>query len=269
MRGRLFVSLGALALVGIFTYGSRGSLGLFIKPWEEEFGASRGSVSLISSVGFVALGLGQPVAGRLLELMEGRAVLVAGLVLASAGFVGAAFAGELWVALLLIGVVASFGGGLSSLSSLSYLAADLVDRRQGAIFGILTAASAGGQVVVLPIATAALGVSLRASLLTLGVILAVTAIATLALVRPVAPARLSASQGRIGALARIPEFWYLLVPFFVCGYTTTGLIDTHLIPHAVDHHIAETTASSALATLAAFNMAGVLLAGIASDRVDR
>ena len=269
MRGRLFVSLGALALVGIFTYGSRGSLGLFIRPWEEQFDASRGSVSLISSVGFVALGLGQPVAGRLLEVMEARGVLVAGLVLASGGFVGAAFVSELWTALFLIGVVASFGGGLASLSSLSYLAADLVERRHGAIFGILTAASAGGQVVVLPIATAALGFSLRASLLTLGAILAGAAIATLALVRPVAPARVATSKGRIGALVRMPAFWFLLVPFFVCGYTTTGLIDTHLIPHAVDHHIAETTASSALATLAAFNMAGVLLAGLVTDRVDR
>ncbi len=69
----------ALALVGLVSYGARGSLGLFIEPWEEAFGATRADVSLIVSIGFVALGLGQPVAGRLLESIEPGRVLVGGL----------------------------------------------------------------------------------------------------------------------------------------------------------------------------------------------
>lgn len=67
MKNRLGLGLGALAILGLAGYRARGSLGLFIEPWESEFAASRASVSLISSLGFVALGLAQPVAGRLLE----------------------------------------------------------------------------------------------------------------------------------------------------------------------------------------------------------
>lgn len=77
---------------------------------------------------------------------------------------------------------------------------------------------------------------------------------------------------RIGgswAFVRDGRFWLLALPFFVCGYTTTGLIDTHLIPHALHHGIGETTASAALTALAAFNVTGVLIAGALTDRLDR
>lgn len=79
----------------------------------------------------------------------------------------------------------------------------------------------------------------------------------------------AAARSSVRDLFREPRFWQLLVPFFICGYTTTGLIDTHLIAHAVDHHIHVSVASGALATLAAFNVAGVLMAGELTDRVNR
>ena len=47
------------------------------------------------------------------------------------------------------------------------------------------------------------------------------------------------------------------------------MIETHLIPFALDHHVDQAAASAALATLAAFNIMGVLLAGALTDRVDR
>ncbi len=270
-RPRLLWSLGALATIGVVGYGTRGSLGLFIKPWEDAFGASRGAVSLISSVGFIALGLGQPVAGRLLESFEARRVLFAGLALGAAGYIGAAMTEDLWVALVLVGLVASFGSGLASLSSLSFLAAELSESRHGVIFGVLTAAAAGGQVLILPLATAALGVSLRAALVSLGLLLAAVAVVVVTFVPRVERAELVREDGagRLRSLLRARPFWLLVVPFFVCGYTTTGLTDTHLIPYALDHHITQTTASSALATLAAFNVAGVLVAGMVTDRIDR
>ncbi len=254
----------------MFVYGSRGALGLLLHPWQEQFGASRGAVSLVSSFGFVALGLGQPIAGRLLESFDARRVVVVGAAISAAGFGGAAYASELWLAILLAGVVAAFGAGLASLSALSYAAAELVEHRQGAVFGVLTAAAAGGQVVVLPLVTVALGVSLRAALLFLAVTLAAATAALHLLLPPIRPARRreEPSGTALGILGERP-FWLLAVPFFVCGFTTTGLIDTHLVPYAVDHHVGEATASGALATLAAFNTIGVLIAGALTDRVDR
>jgi MFS family permease len=274
MSGALAVT--ALCLTGLVVYGSRGSLGLFLAPWQERFVASRGSVALVSTLGFLVFAAAQPLAGRLLERMPGRRIVVTGLMLCGLGFAGAAVAESLWAVVVLIGGVTALGTGLASLPVLSVLATETVRRREGLVFGLLTAAAAGGQVVVLPLATAALGASVSTALLVIAGLLVVAAIAVFSL----APAGVGSSPGAgetagrrtastFGGLLREPRFWRLLVPFFICGYTTTGLIDTHFIPHAVDHRIDTAVASSALATLAAFNVAGVLVAGALTDRVNR
>ncbi len=65
------------------------------------------------------------------------------------------------------------------------------------------------------------------------------------------------------------SFWFLAVPFFVCGVTTSGLIDTHLVPLAHDHNVPVDVTAAAVGTLAAFNVAGTLAAGWLGDRVPR
>lgn len=256
------------------TYGARGSLGLFVTPWEARFGASRADIALVSTVGFLVFAAGQTVAGRIQESVPGRRLVLVGVALCALGYGGAAFAPSLPAVVLLVGVLAASGIALSALPVLSVLAADLVRSREGMVFGLLTAAGAGGQVVVLPLAAAALNGSERGALLVIAGVLGV-ALAGVALavprgagVRPEDAAPSVPVRG-FARLWREPRFWLLLVPFFVCGYTTTGLMDTHFIPYAVDHHVPETVASGALATLAAFNVLGVLVAGGLTDRVDR
>lgn len=264
------MSVGALAVAGVAAVGARGSFGLFVKPWEDAFEATRGSVAAISATSFIAYAVSQALAGRLLDAWGGRRVLLTGLGAIGAAYAGAAFATELWQAMLLIGILAGAGSGFAAIFTLNYIAAGIVRDRSGIAFGLLTAAGAGGQVVVLPIATAALGISLRASLLSVAVAMAVASVAVAVGVRERVVDRVPRGQdGGFGAIARTPGFWLLLVPFFICGYTSTGLTDTHLIPYATDHHIAEATASAALTTLAAFNVVGVLVAGFLTDRVDR
>ncbi len=199
---RVGPAIASLAFVAVAGYGSRGSLGVFVHPWEEAFGVSRASVSLIGALGFVLVGLAQPIAGRLLEIVRARVLLVVGLLLASLGFLASSFAGAFPVALVLVGVVAAFGAGLASLASLSYVAAEIVERRRGMLFGVLTAAAARGQVVVLPLAAAALEVSLRTALATLAGLLAASAVAAFVLVPDVPVAR-AARGARATPLASV------------------------------------------------------------------
>ena len=118
-------------------------------------------------------------------------------------------------------------------------------------------------------ATAVLDVSLRASLLTLAGLCLAGGLLVAATV-PALPSRAGDLQPTpLSAMVREPRFWLLLIPFFVCGYTTSGMIETHLIPFALDHHITQATASAAMVTLAAFNITGVLIAGAFTDRIDR
>lgn len=262
-------TLVVLVVTAVLVMGTRGSFGLFIGPWEELFDAGRASVSLISAVGFLVYGFGQPTAGRLLERWPTRYVIGLGLGLMALGLAGAAMSTAMWMAIVSVGVVASFGTGLASLSALSYVAGELVESKGGLIFGLLTAGAAGGQVIVLPIATAALNVSLRTSLFTLAALAVGGAVLVLIKVPPLPTREATVGTTPISTMIRERRFWLLLVPFFICGYTTTGMIETHLIPFALDHHVAQATASAALATLAAFNVAGVLISGVLTDRIDR
>jgi predicted MFS family arabinose efflux permease len=63
-------------------------------------------------------------------------------------------------------------------------------------------------------------------------------------------------------------FWLLAATFFVCGATTNGLIQTHLIPAAHDHGITQVTAASLLALIGAFDIVGTLGSGWLTDRYD-
>ena len=115
-------TLVVLVVVAVLVLGTRGSFGLFIAPWQELFDAGRASVSLISATGFLMYGLAQPIAGRLLERHSPRLVIGVGLLIVASGLAGAAMSTEMWMAFVSIGLIASFGTGLSSLSALSYVA---------------------------------------------------------------------------------------------------------------------------------------------------
>jgi predicted MFS family arabinose efflux permease len=67
---------------------------------------------------------------------------------------------------------------------------------------------------------------------------------------------------------RTTDFWLLAGSFFICGYTSNGLIGTHLIPHAVEHGFTEVTAASAVGVMGAMNIVGTLSSGWLSDRFD-
>ena len=65
-----------------------------------------------------------------------------------------------------------------------------------------------------------------------------------------------------------PTFWALAGGFAICGATTNGLIGTHFIPSAHDHGMAETTAAGLLALVGIFDIAGTIVSGALTDKVN-
>jgi predicted MFS family arabinose efflux permease len=62
-------------------------------------------------------------------------------------------------------------------------------------------------------------------------------------------------------------FWLLVGSFWVCGYTSTGMVLTHLIPHATEHGFHATQAAQALGVMGALNILGTVGSGWICDRV--
>jgi len=56
--------------------------------------------------------------------------------------------------------------------------------------------------------------------------------------------------------------------FFVCGFTTNGLVGTHLISLCADHGLAEVSAGGLMAVMGAFDLVGTTLSGWLTDRYD-
>jgi len=68
--------------------------------------------------------------------------------------------------------------------------------------------------------------------------------------------------------ARTKTFWALAGGFAICGATTNGLIGTHFVPSAHDHGMPATTAAGLLALVGIFDIAGTVVSGVLTDRID-
>jgi predicted MFS family arabinose efflux permease len=259
----------ALLFAGLTYYGARGSLANFVIPWQHAYGTNRAGVSLVVTASFLSIALAQVVGGRLLERVDAWRVLAAGLALGVVGYGLGAVVGSLPLEILLVGVVAGFGGGLAANSTLSVMVTQLYRERHGALFGLIGAATAAGSVVMLPTSRIALDVSLETALVFLAGALAVALVGVLAFLRVGARAQRS-QQARVSvaSVMRQRDFWLLGVPFFVCGVTSTGITDTHLVAYMQGCHVGGGTASTLVATLALFNLIGTFGSGLLTDRVD-
>jgi predicted MFS family arabinose efflux permease len=78
-----------------------------------------------------------------------------------------------------------------------------------------------------------------------------------------------AGRMSVSEAAQTLPFWVLMSTFFVCGYTSNGMVLTHFMPHAMDHNFTPMQASSALGVMGAMNMIGTIVSGWLCDKFDR
>ena len=65
-----------------------------------------------------------------------------------------------------------------------------------------------------------------------------------------------------------PGFWILSSTFFICGFTSNGLVSQHFIPFCADNNVGIIVASSYLATIGLFNFIGSIGSGWLADKFD-
>jgi predicted MFS family arabinose efflux permease len=79
---------------------------------------------------------------------------------------------------------------------------------------------------------------------------------------------MAAALGALRESARTRVFWILFATFFICGASTNGLIQVHLIPMCLDYGIPQVQAASLLAAMGVFDFFGTIVSGWLSDRYD-
>ncbi|MGC2523709.1 MAG: MFS transporter [Stellaceae bacterium] len=72
--------------------------------------------------------------------------------------------------------------------------------------------------------------------------------------------------GTLSRASHSTDFRLLTGSFAVCGLSTNGLINTHLIAYCADHGISEIGGADVLAALGVFSLVGATLSGWMCDR---
>jgi predicted MFS family arabinose efflux permease len=79
---------------------------------------------------------------------------------------------------------------------------------------------------------------------------------------------LTLAFGALSRASRKADFWLLFATFWICGFTTNGLIGTHLISFCGDMGIVEVKAAGLLALMGLFDLVGTTGSGWLTDRYD-
>jgi cyanate permease len=274
-------------LVLLASAGVRTVAGVLINPLESEFGWSRANISLAVSVSILWFGLGAPISGMLMERFGPRRMMAVALTLIAAGLAGMLWLSSIWQLHLFWGVVVGVGTGAVT----NVLGATVVQRwfhtSRGLMLGLFSAASAAGQLIFLPTMMALTTAGgWRLAIGSGALVVAVMLIPVLIWMsdrpedkqlRPLGEELdRQASGGVLQSVYSVPlrealytrDFWLLAGSFFICGYTTNGLIGTHLLPHAIDHGFDGMLVASTVSMMGMMNIVGTLASGWLSDQYD-
>ncbi|WP_233567058.1 MFS transporter [Cohnella endophytica] len=269
--------------------GIRSMPSILMLPLEKEFGWSRGGISGVVSVGIFLYGLVGPFSAALLLRYGIRRMMTVALVVLGASLAITPSMTALWQFQLLWGLVAGLGTGMMANVLGVTVANQWFEKRRGLVVGILTASAATGQLLFMPLlAKITADAGWRYSIYTAVAVIAVLIVVVSLWMRnhphdlglapygsdqvvPPSPFRgnLFLTPLRVlGEAAKEKTFWLLAGTFFFCGFSTNGLIGTHLIPACGDIGITTVVAAGFLALMGLFDLVGTTLSGWLTDRFD-
>ena len=283
-----------VAAVGFVTLitaaGFRSTSGVLIVPLQDEFGWSRATIGFAIAINIALYGFAGPFAAGLVDRYGVRRVTIGALLGVSAGSSLAVFITAPWQLDLLWGVVNGLATGAIAVPLAAIIASRWFVARRGLVTGLLTASTATGNLVFLPLLASIVDhFGWRYASVTVAAVAFAVSLPLVVLFLRDRPADLgllpygatgpdpappavgnpfrAAVDGLRGAWHNT-AFWLLAGSFFICGLSTNGLIATHLIPAAMDHGMGEVAAASLLATVGVFDIVGTTASGWLTDRYD-
>ena len=285
-----WVMVALTFLIMLSTAAAMGSPGVFIGPLGQEYGWTNGEVSAPLGLRFALYGLVAPFAAALIMRYGVRGVVTISIAMILTGLGLSTQMTALWQLWATWGVLLGLAAGMTAMVLGATVASRWFTARRGLVVGLLTAANATGQLIMLPAAASLaehfgwrIALLPAVGMLTASFVLVLllgcdhpgklnmAAYGETAVVPPPPPSAAGAVRTSFNALAegaRSPLFWVLAFTFFICGLSTGGLIQTHFIPLCHDYGIPNVEAAYYLAIIGAFDFVGTIVSGWLSDRYD-
>ena len=298
-RGRIFygwwiVAVGVLTqIAGVFSLSS--TLSIFLKPVTEDLGVSRGAFSLVRTGEIVVGAVMAPLVGPIVDRRGGRKLIVAGAVIASAGYFLLSRVQEFWQFFLIRCTLVVAGDTLMGSVVVMVIIARWFVRKRGRAIAIANLGT-GIAKVSMPLLAAALFVSVgwRQSwaLFAIFTLLLVVGPALLFIrnspeemgLRPDGepaplpendPAASPAVRAVVDAdvtwtrreALRTRAFWLLGITFGIANIGIAGL-NLHIFSFVTDLGHPALTAATVMSTVALTQLASTLLWGFVAERMD-
>jgi MFS family permease len=270
------VIFGFLALS--LAFSSRAALGLIMPVWQTEFGWSSGYISGVGAATLVVMAIVAPFAGRLVDRRGSQFTLNLGMGLLGIGCaIVALMNGKLMFIVGFAGFCAT-GFGIVATHVVATAVTRSFSANQGLATGIGTSGATGGQFLIVPMIAALLAfASWRWSFGALSL----ASLALIPCIRMSLRADIpsddaaepdgtpSSMMQDFFVIVRQPAFHLLFWSFLICGFTTTGVIETHLLPFASFCGFPPVPSATAYGLLSLVNLMGMIAAGWLTDRVNR
>lgn len=283
----LFIAFFSIITAGIV----RSSSGVFIVPFETDFGWERSTISFAFAISLLLYGLSGPFMAALIEVLGLKKMMILAMATLLVGILLTFFMVKPWQLVLIWGIIIGLGSGLFLTVLSPYIANQWFEKRRGLALGILTASTATGQLILLPLLAMIVETHSWKWAMGLILILSVIMLAIILLFMKNSPQELGllpygqeeASPVNKGEQRKNPitiafqtlfeavkvkEFWLLAGSFFICGLSTNGLIGTHFISYCIGFGFTAVTAASMLSLMGVFDLIGTTLSGWLSDRFD-
>ena len=279
--GWLVVAAGfAVTFVG---FGCVYSFSAFIESLQQDFGATRGSVSLVFSLaGFLYFALGA-VSGPLADRWGSRSVVLIGIVLIAAGLALASFAQSLPMVYAAYSLGVGLGVGFSYVPSMGAVQRWFIKRR-GFASGLASSGIGAGALVGPPLAAFLIGAwGWRDAYLVLGGLALIIGAGMALLIQneprehglgpdgePIVKETESAQASGSSILDAIKSGRFIAL-YAACLACSFGVFVpfVHLTPYATDHGIAKTSAVLLVSVIGIGSTVGRFFLGGLADRFGR
>ncbi|MDE2256045.1 MAG: MFS transporter [Betaproteobacteria bacterium] len=284
-----WVVVAVTFMVMLITAGTRAAPSVMLVPLQRAFGWDLASISGALSVNLALFGLMGPFAAATMQRFGLRRTVLGALIILAAAVAWSGVMQHSWQMWLIWGLIVGSTTGATAMTLGAVVVSRWFTARRGLAMGLLTASSATGQLVFLPLLayivehegwrpviwTVAGGAAL---VIPLVYFLLPEQPASLgmrrygeaddACVQAQAPKTnpISMAFGTLGKAVKVRDFWLLFFSFFICGATTNGYIGTHFIAMCGDHGLTPVQGASILATMGALDLVGTTLSGWLSDR---
>jgi OFA family oxalate/formate antiporter-like MFS transporter len=279
---RQWILVASLLVVMILVAGPTfGVYGVFFTPLLKEFALTRAQVSSLSAALFLAMGLGAPLIGWLLDRIEAKIVAVAGALISITAFIMAARAHSV-VALLIAHALMGVGVDAACNITIPYVVANWFGARRGTALGIAFVGLAAGPMIMTIFANHLLtAVGWRGAYLLLAVPMIVVVLPIqLIFVRSRPPWQLEASSQpaahpavseaasgyEVGPALATRSFWLIVLTNFFFAFATISL-SVHTIPYLISIGFKPASAALAMGITFGFAVPGNVFFGWLGDKV--